>query len=75
MPTAAGFEYALYPSAVNGSETTYIADYCDYNSSGVVLCVGGGYYQYRYRGPFCLYGDYAASSYYTDIGSRLQELP
>ena len=75
LPTAAGFEYALYPSAVNGSETTYIADYCYYNSSGVVLFVGGDYGQYRYRGPFCLYGSYAASLYDTSIGSRLQELP
>ena len=75
LPTAAGFEYALYPSAVNGSETTYIADYCSYSSGGVVLCVGGSYYQYRSRGPFYLYGDYAASYYITDIGSRLQELP
>ena len=75
LPTAAGFEYALYPSAVNGSETTYIADYCNYNSSGVVLYVGGDYSQNRSRGPFYLDGDYAASLYSTDIGSRLQELP
>lgn len=75
LPTAAGFEYALYPSAVNGSETTYIADYCYYSSSGVVLFVGGDYNQIRLRGPFYLNGDYAASYYDTDIGSRLQELP
>lgn len=75
LPTAAGFEYALYPSAVNGSETTYIADYCYYNSSGVVLCVGGDYDQSRNCGPFYLGGNYAASSYNTNIGSRLQELP
>ena len=75
LPTAAGFEYALYPSAVNGSETTYIADYCGYSSSGVVLYVGGYYGQDRNRGPFCLSGYYAASSCVADIGSRLQELP
>lgn len=75
LPTAAGFEYALYPSAVNGSETTYIADYCGYGSSGVVLCVGGDYGQSRDRGPFFLYGYYAASVYSANFGSRLQELP
>ena len=75
LPTAAGFEYALYPSAVNGSETTYIADYCLYSGSGVVLCVGGDYNQIRSRGPFYLYGSCAVSSYNTSIGSRLQELP
>lgn len=75
LPTAAGFEYALYPSAVNGSETTYIADYCYYDSNGVVLFVGGGYSQSRNRGPFFLSGYYAAWYSYTDVGSRLQELP
>ena len=75
LPTAAGFEYALYPSAVNGSETTYIADYCSYDSNGVVLYVGGNCNQVRYLGPFCLVGNCAAWYSYTNIGSRLQELP
>lgn len=75
VPTASGFEYALYPSAVNGSETTYIADYCYYDGVGVVLFVGGGYNQVRNRGPFCLIGSYAAWGSHTNIGSRLQELP
>ena len=75
LPTAAGFEYALYPSAVNGSETTYIADCCNYDSYGVVLYVGGYYSQGRDRGPFGLSGYCAAWASDTSIGSRLQELP
>lgn len=75
VPTTEGYEYALYPSAVNGSESTYIADYCSYNSSGTVLYVGGYYYQYRAYGPFFPNGYYTASYYSTVIGSRLQELP
>jgi hypothetical protein len=75
VPTVSGFEYALYPSAVAGSETTYIADYCGYGSSGVVLYVGGYYDQGRNHGPFCLSGAYTASSADGYIGSRLQELP
>lgn len=75
VPTTSGFEYALYPSAVNGSETTYIADYCSYSSSGVVLYVGGGYNQIRDRGPFYLVGYFAAANSGSNIGSRLQELP
>ena len=75
IPTVSGFEYALYPSAVAGSETTYIADYCNYSSSGVVLYVGGYYVQSRNRGPFYLDGSYAASDAGSSIGSRLQELP
>lgn len=74
-PTAAGFEYALYPSAVAGSETTYVCDYCYYNSSGVVLRVGGNYGQDQYRGAFCLLGNNAASSSSASVGCRLQKLP
>lgn len=74
-PTADGFEYALYPNAVSGSETTYVCDYCDYNASGVVLFVGGYYGQNQYLGAFYLVGYYAASFADTDIGCRLQKLP
>ena len=74
-PTADGFEYALYPNAVSGSETTYVCDYCDYSASGVVLYVGGYYGQVQYRGAFCLYGNGAASDAFTVIGCRLQKLP
>lgn len=74
-PTADGFEYALYPNAVSGSETTYVCDYCDYNASGVVLYVGGYYGQYQNLGAFYLYGYNAASSAYAFIGCRLQKLP
>ena len=74
-PTADGFEYALYPNAVSGSETTYVCDYCYYNASGVVLCVGGDYGQNQIRGAFFLYGNNAASNADTSIGCRLQKLP
>lgn len=74
-PTADGFEYALYPNAVSGSETTYVCDYCYYYASGVVLRVGGYYGQNQYYGAFCLSGDYAASYQSAVIGCRLQKLP
>lgn len=74
-PTADGFEYALYPNAVSGSETTYVCDYCYYYASGVVLRVGGNYGQYQYHGAFYLDGDYAASVASANIGCRLQKLP
>lgn len=74
-PTADGFEYALYPNAVSGSETTYVCDYCGYVASGVVLFVGGNYGQSQSRGAFFLSGDYAASSADASIGCRLQKLP
>lgn len=74
-PTADGFEYALYPNAVSGSETTYVCDYCYYGASGVVLYVGGNYGQYQSHGAFYLGGDFTASSAFADIGCRLQKLP
>lgn len=75
VPTASGFEYALYPSAVAGSESTYICDYCDYTSSGVVLRCGGLYSQSQNYGLFCLGGNNTASNSYASIGCRLQKLP
>ena len=74
-PTASGFEYALYPNAVAGSETTYVCDYCYYDASGVVLRVGGDFGQNQDLGAFFLNGYYAASSQYAYIGCRLQKLP
>lgn len=73
VPTANGFEYALYTSAISGSESTYITDYC--YSGGVVLFVGGYCFQYQYCGLFCLSGSKSASSTGSDVGSRLQKLP
>ena len=74
-PTADGFEYALYPNAVSGSDTTYVCDYCNYDASGVVLFVGGYYGQYQSHGAFYLGGGNAASNASANIGCRLQKLP
>ena len=74
-PTADGFEYALYPNAVSGSETTYVCDYCGYSASGVVLYVGGDYGQGQGYGAFYLVGDNAASVAVAYVGCRLQKLP
>lgn len=74
-PTADGFEHALYPNAVAGSESTYVCDYCSYNASGVVLYVGGNYGQYQDRGAFYLSGYNTASGANAYIGCRLQKLP
>ena len=70
-----GFDWFMYPSAVAGSDSTYIPDYCYYNASVVVLRVGCNYSQNQYYGLFCLYGYYAASNSGASVGSRLQYLP
>lgn len=70
-PTVSGFEYALYPNAVSGSDSTYVTDSCYYYASGVVLRVGGDYGRDLGRGLFYLSGNYAASNSYGSIGCRL----
>ena len=75
VPTASGFEYALYPATVGGSDSTYTPDYCYYGSSGVVLLVGGGCNQGTRRGLFYLDGGGSASYSSSSIGCRLQKLP
>lgn len=75
VPSVSGYDWALYPSSVSGSDSTYVADYCLYNSSGVVLYVGGFYYQRQDCGAFYLGGDGTASDSSGLIGARLQYLP
>ena len=74
IPTQDGLEWALYPSAANGSQTTYVPDYWSFSGSYPCLLHGGSYSQGLYRGPF--YVGYSSSSYSnTSIGCRLQERP
>ena len=73
--TMEGYDWFMWPSAVAGSTTSYVADLCYYYASGVVLCVGGYYSQNLSCGMFYLSGSSAASSYGADVGSRLMILP
>ena len=74
-PSASGFEWALYPASVNGTDyTVYTCDRCNYYSSGVVLCGGGGYSQVQSYGLFYLGGG-GVSSAGVNVGARLQKLP
>ena len=67
-------EWALYPSAVNGSQTTYVPDYWDFSGRGPCLFHGGYYSQNLDYGPFCVY--YVSASFQSSfIGCRLQERP
>lgn len=77
VPSATDYEWALYPSSVvsDSSYSTYVADYCNYNSSGVVLIVGGSYYHSRSYGMFSLNGSNSSSSSVGYIGARLMYLP
>lgn len=74
IPTADGLEWALYPSAVSGSNTTYVPDYWDYGSSYPCLLHGGSYSQSLSHGPFYV-GCNSTSSASGYVGCRLQERP
>lgn len=74
IPTASGLEWALFPSAANGSQTTYVPDYWFFNGGYPCLCHGGNASQSRDRGPFYInYHNASNASGY--IGCRLQERP
>ena len=74
IPTANGLEWSLFPSASNGSTTTYVPDYWDFNGSYPCLCRGGSYVRSQSYGPFCVGCD-GTSGQDGNIGCRLQERP
>ena len=74
VATVAGLEWVIYPTASGGSETTYSADYWNFDASYPCLRFGGSYDQSGVRGLF--YVGYNSASYSdADIGCRLQKLP
>ena len=76
VPSKSGYEWALYTNAVSGTDySKYVADRCIYNSSGVVLRIGGCYTQNQSYGMFYLLGNDGASNQSSNIGSRLMYLP
>lgn len=74
VSTVSGLEWAIYPTAASGSDSTYVADVWDYSASYPCLDCGGYYYQNQSRGLFYVSYD-GASNTSAGIGCRLQELP
>lgn len=70
-----GFEYALYPSSISGTDyTVYIGDRVYYSSSHNALRVGGYYSKNQAYGMFHTYRRTETSTSSYD-GSRLMRLP
>ena len=63
--------WAFYPTAVGGSETTYIPDYADYNSGWRVLHVGGLWSSGGVAGLFYFYASNSSSHSNSNVGARL----
>ena len=74
IPTREGFEWAVYPNAADGSNTTYVPDSWYFSDSNPCLAHGGSYGKNLNHGLFCIY--YSSTSN-TSIayGCRLQERP
>ena len=75
QPSITGYDWAVYPGAVSGSDSTYIPDHCTYSSYGEVLFVGSEPYNSLYYGLFYLNGGSAASSSIMTLGVRIMYLP
>lgn len=75
IPSANGFDWALYPSAGNGSANTYITDGVNFAQNGVCLAVGSLYYKALNFGLFFTGGDNTISTANNFISSRLMVLP
>ena len=63
--------WAFYPTAVGGSETTYIPDYAYYYSGWRVLLVGGYWGGGGYAGLFYFDASYTSSGSNSYVGARL----
>ena len=63
--------WAFYPTAVGGSETTYIPDCAYYNSGWRVLRVGGYWGYGGHAGLFYFSANNASSDSGSSVGARL----
>ena len=74
IPTASGFEYALFPEDVV-TATSYTMDGYYYAAEGTTVYIGGSRSPMAVHGPFFFYTDFTASSTSTSITSRIMYLP
>ena len=74
IPTQSGLEWALYPTASSGSQTTYVPDIWRYNASFPCLLRGSSSGQSLSYGPFYagFLGEFSTGP---SVGCRLQERP
>ena len=70
MAVQSAAPWAMFPTAVGGSESTYVPDYCYYSSGWMVLCVGGSWL-YGSRAGLWFFSGYGSSDSLSDIGLRL----
>lgn len=74
IPTASGLEWALFPSAMSGSDTTYVPYRWAFDGSSPCLYHGGYFKQSQDHGPFYV-GCITIAAANSTTGCRLQERP
>lgn len=72
IPTQSGFEWALRPAMIGGSDSTYVPDSWRFSDSNPYMFHGGYYKKDQKSGPF--YVDYTSAGGST-LGCRIQERP
>ena len=71
MAVQSAAPWAMFPTAVGGSSSTYVPDYCYYSSGWSVLCVGGSRAGGSDAGLWCFYGAGGSSDSSAGSGLRL----
>lgn len=74
-PTENGFEYALYPNKLTGTESSYVCDEATYIASGTGLYAGGNAYRALRIGAFSFTSGVGTDIGNGNIGVRLMKLP
>lgn len=74
-PTENGFEYALYPNKLTGTESSYVCDEASYISSGTGLYAGGNAFRALRSGAFSFTSGVGTGTGNGNIGCRLMKLP
>lgn len=71
MAVQSAAPWAMFPTALGGSGSTYVSDYSWYGDGWAVLCVGGRWGNGSNAGLWFFSGFYGSSGSSSDIGLRL----
>lgn len=71
MAVQSAAPWAMFPTAVGGSGSTYVSDYSWCSGGWAVLYVGGFWYDGSFAGLWSFGGDNASSGSYSYVGLRL----
>lgn len=74
-PSVSGYDWALYPSAISGSDSTYICDRVNTDNSGITLKIGTNSVPSSYLTGYGAFACFDEGKTDKSAGSRLMKLP